>query len=47
MRRLQLYSEAIGLKLNAAIKKVLRVGYESDPETNLTLNGKIMNVCEI
>ena len=31
LHRLQLYSEAVGLKLNATKTKVLHVGYESDP----------------
>ena len=44
LRRLQFYSEAIGLKLNA---KVLHVGYESDPEPILTLHGTTIDVCEI
>ena len=32
LHRLQLHSEAIGLKLNVAKTTVLHVGYESDPE---------------
>ena len=32
LHRLQIYSEAVGVKLNAAITKVLHIGYESDPE---------------
>ena len=46
-RRLQFHSEAMGLKVNAAKTKVLRVGYESDPEPNLTLNGTTIDVCDI
>ena len=38
LRRLQIHSEAMGLKCNAAKTKVLHVGNESDPETILTLD---------
>ena len=44
LRRLQFYSEAIGLKLNAAKTKILHVGYESDPEPILTLDGMTIDI---
>ena len=47
LRRLQFHSEAIGLKLNAAKTIVLHVGYESDPEQILTLDGTTIDVCDI
>ena len=47
IRRLQFHSEAIGRKLNAAKTKVLHVGYESDPEPILTLEGTTIDVCDI
>ena len=47
LRRLQLHSEAIGLKLNAAKTKVLHVGYETDPKPILTLDGTTIDVCDI
>ena len=43
-RRLQFHSEAIGLKLNAAKTKILHVGYESDPEPILTLDGTTIDI---
>ena len=46
-RRLQFHSEAIGLKLNVAKTKVLHVGYESDPEPILTLDGTTIDICDI
>ena len=45
--RFQFHSEVIGLKLNAAKTKVLHVGYESDHEPILTLDGTTIDVCEI
>ena len=47
LRRLQFHSEAISLKLYAARTKVLHVGYESDPEPILTLDGTTIDVCDI
>ena len=47
LRRLQFHSDAIGLKLNAANTKVLHVGYESDDEPILTLDGTTIDVCDI
>ena len=47
LRQLQFYSEAVGLKLNAAKTKVVHVGYESDPEPILTLDGATLDVCDI
>ena len=47
LRRLQFHSEVIGLKLNVAKTKVLHVGYESDPEPILTLDGTMIDVCDI
>ena len=47
LRRLQFHSDAIGLKLNAAITKVFHVGYESDQEQILTLGGTTIDVCDI
>ena len=47
LHRLQFYSEAVGFKLNMAKTKVLHVGYESDPEPILTLDGTTMDVCDI
>ena len=44
---LYIHSEAIGLKLNAATRKVLHVGYESDPEPILALDGTTIDVCDI
>ena len=44
---LQFHSEAIGLKLNAAKTKVLHVGYESDPEPILTLDGTTIDISDI
>ena len=45
--RLQFHSEMIVLKLNVAKTKVLHVGYESDPEPILTLDGTTIDVCDI
>ena len=47
LRRLQFHSEAIGLKLDEAKTKVLHVGYESDPEPILTLDGTTIDACDI
>ena len=47
LRRQQFHSDAIGLKLNAAKTQVLHVGYESDPEPILTLDGTTIDVCDI
>ena len=47
LRRYQFHTEAKGLKLNAAKTKVLHVGYESDPEPILTLDGTMIDVCDI
>ena len=47
LRWLQFHSEAIGLKLNAAKPKVFHVGYGSDPEPILTLEGTTIDVCDI
>ena len=47
VRPLQFYSEAIGLKLNATKTKVHHVGYESDSEPILTLDGTTIDVCDI
>ena len=47
LRRLQTHSEAIDLKLNAAKTKVLHVGYESDPEPILSLDGTAIDACDI
>ena len=47
LHRLQFHSEAIGLKLNAAKTEVLHVGYESDPEPMLTLDGTTIDICDI
>ena len=44
LRRLQFHSEASGLKLNAAKTKILHVGYESDPEPILTLDGTTIDI---
>ena len=38
LHQLQFYSEAVGLKLNAAKTKVLHVGYESDPDFDIGWN---------
>ena len=42
LRRLQFHSEA-----NAAKSKVVHVGYDSDPEPILTLEGTMIDVCDI
>ena len=47
LRQLQFHSEAIGLKLNAAKTKDVHVGYESDPESILTLDGTTIDICDI
>ena len=47
LHRLQFYSEAVGLKLNAAKTKVLHVGHESDPKPILTLDGMMIDICDI
>ena len=47
LRRLQFHSEAICFKLNAAKTKVLHVGYDSDPEPILILDGTTIDVCDI
>ena len=47
LRRLQFHSEAIGLKLTAVKITVRHVGYESDPEPILTLDGTTIDVCGI
>ena len=47
LRRLQFHSEAIGLKLSVAKTNVLRVGYVSDTEPILTLDGAAIDVCDI
>ena len=47
LRRLQFHSEAIGLKLYSAKTIVLHVGYRSDPEPILTLDGTTIDVCDI
>ena len=47
LRRQQFHSEAIGLKFYAAKANVLHVGYECDPEPNLTLDGTTIDVCHI
>ena len=47
LRRLQFHSEAIGLKLNTAKTKAFHVGYESDSEPILTLDGTTIDVCDI
>ena len=46
LRWLKFHSEAIGLKLNAAKPKVFHVGYGSDPEQILTLEGTMIDVCD-
>ena len=47
LRRHLFHTEAIGLKLNAAKTKVIHVGYESDLEPILTLDGTTIDVCDI
>ena len=45
--RLQFYSEAVGLKLNAAKTNVLHVGYKCVRQPISTLDGTMINVCDI
>ena len=45
--RLQYYSEVVGLKLNVTKIKVPHVGYESDTEPTLTLDGAMIDACDI
>ena len=47
LSRLLLYSQAVGLKLNTAITKVLHVAYECDPKPILTVDGMTIDVCDI
>ena len=47
LRRLQCYSEVVGLKLNAAKTKGLLVGFQSDPKTIFTLDGTMIDLCDI
>ena len=47
LSRLLLYSQAIGLKFNTAITKVLHVAYGSDPKPILTLDGTTIDICDV